>query len=113
MSFKTLPAVGAPKGQRIGVFGDLGQTANSSTTIAHLITNNPDIILMVGDFTYAGVSMSNGIFSGPQRGNNTVWHLLKGMLNNSGSVAIVASKINRTVRILSSYCPHSSWKCSF
>ena len=56
-SFKTLNAAGARKGITIGVFGDLGDTMNSSTTIAHLIANSPDIVLNTGDYVYAGASL--------------------------------------------------------
>ena len=42
--------------QVFGVFGDLGDTANSSTVRDHLLAANPDFILNTGDFTYAGKS---------------------------------------------------------
>jgi hypothetical protein len=38
---------------RIAVVGDLGLTYNSSTTIDHLVQNDPSMILMVGDMSYA------------------------------------------------------------
>lgn len=34
---------------RIGLFGDLGDTLNSSDTLNHLQGNNPDIVYNVGD----------------------------------------------------------------
>jgi len=39
--------------RRIAIIGDLGLTSNSTTTIDHLIQNDPSMILMVGDMTYA------------------------------------------------------------
>jgi len=42
-----------------GVFGDLGDTANSSTVRDHLLAANPDFILNTGDFTYAGESLGH------------------------------------------------------
>ena len=39
------------------MFGDLGDTANSSTVRDHLLAANPDFILNTGDFTYAGESL--------------------------------------------------------
>ncbi|CAN1278703.1 Purple acid phosphatase 15 [Linum perenne] len=38
---------------RVAVVGDLGLTWNSSSTIDHLTMNEPSILLMVGDLTYA------------------------------------------------------------
>lgn len=56
ISLKTLPAVGTIALLRIGIFGDLGDTLNSSDTLNHLQGNNPDIIYNVGDLSYAGIS---------------------------------------------------------
>ena len=36
---------------RIGVWGDIGQTANSSTTFDNVVSHSPDIILNMADFT--------------------------------------------------------------
>ncbi|KAL4420451.1 hypothetical protein ABPG75_010107 [Micractinium tetrahymenae] len=47
----TTPASGFPL--RLGIIGDLGQTANSTATLAKLTASNPDLVLLVGDFTYA------------------------------------------------------------
>lgn len=52
-SFTTLPAVGHDKSIRIGVFGDLGDSTNSTSTLQHLAANKPAIILNMGDLTYA------------------------------------------------------------
>ena len=49
ISLKTLPAVGTVAYLRIGLFGDLGDTLNSSDTLNHLQGNNPDIVYNVGD----------------------------------------------------------------
>ena len=40
--------------QTFGIFGDIGDTANSSDVRDHLLAANPDVILNTGDFTYAG-----------------------------------------------------------
>ena len=50
---KTLPAVGTVASLRIGLFGDLGDTLNSSDTLNHLQGNSPDIVYNVGDLSYA------------------------------------------------------------
>lgn len=47
--FTTLPDLGVVGGFTIGVFGDLGDTYNSSTTLNHLQANSPQVILNVGD----------------------------------------------------------------
>lgn len=39
---------------RIGVWGDIGQTANSSATFDALMGRNPQLIINCGDFSYAG-----------------------------------------------------------
>ncbi|GLJ53723.1 hypothetical protein SUGI_1146390 [Cryptomeria japonica] len=46
--------------RRIGIIGDLGLTSNSSTTIDHLNQNDPSLILMVGDVTYADQYITTG-----------------------------------------------------
>ncbi|GLT56413.1 hypothetical protein SLA2020_294560 [Shorea laevis] len=45
---------------RIAVIGDLGLTSNSSTTFDHLTENDPSLILMVGDLTYANQYLTTG-----------------------------------------------------
>ncbi|KAK6914223.1 Calcineurin-like phosphoesterase domain, ApaH type [Dillenia turbinata] len=45
---------------RIGVIGDLGLTSNTTTTIDHLIKNDPSLILMIGDLTYANQYLTTG-----------------------------------------------------
>ena len=44
---------------RIGVFGDLGDTLNSSNTLASVMNYNADLILNTGDFIYADVHLSS------------------------------------------------------
>ncbi|XP_059307988.1 purple acid phosphatase 23 isoform X1 [Lycium ferocissimum] len=46
--------------RRIAVVGDLGLTSNTTTTIDHLIMNDPSMILMVGDLTYANQYLTTG-----------------------------------------------------
>ncbi|XP_020092577.1 purple acid phosphatase 23 isoform X1 [Ananas comosus] len=60
-SFETLPSP-APDmyPHRIAVIGDLGLTSNSTTTIDHLAQNDPSLILMVGDLTYANQYLTTG-----------------------------------------------------
>lgn len=60
-SFKTMP-IASPKNypDRIAVVGDLGLTYNTTTTISHMIKNKPDLLLLVGDVTYANLYLTNG-----------------------------------------------------
>ncbi|XP_077229050.1 purple acid phosphatase 15 [Tasmannia lanceolata] len=60
-SFKTMPLSG-PRSYpgRIAVVGDLGLTYNTTSTIDHLRSNNPDLVLLVGDVTYANLYLTNG-----------------------------------------------------
>ncbi|PIN15542.1 Purple acid phosphatase [Handroanthus impetiginosus] len=59
--FETLPLPGSGKyPRRIAFVGDLGLTSNSTTTIDHLIANDPSLILMVGDLTYANQYRTTG-----------------------------------------------------
>ncbi|XP_054805563.1 purple acid phosphatase 23 isoform X2 [Prosopis cineraria] len=60
-TFETFP-VPAPNSypRRIAVIGDLGLTSNSTTTIDHLTYNDPSMILMVGDLTYANQYLTTG-----------------------------------------------------
>ena len=38
---------------RVGLTGDVGQTLNSTTTRNHLAANKPQVIINIGDLTYA------------------------------------------------------------
>ncbi|KAG8481123.1 hypothetical protein CXB51_025900 [Gossypium anomalum] len=59
--FETLPIPAQNSyPRRIAVIGDLGLTRNSSTTIDHLSQNDPSLILMVGDLTYANQYLTTG-----------------------------------------------------
>ncbi|XP_024983225.1 purple acid phosphatase 23 isoform X1 [Cynara cardunculus var. scolymus] len=59
--FETLP-LPSPNTypRRIAVVGDLGLTANTTTTIDHLIKNDPSLVLMVGDLSYANQYVTTG-----------------------------------------------------
>lgn len=46
--------------KRIAIIGDLGLTYNSTSTVDHMISNKPDLILLVGDVTYANLYLTNG-----------------------------------------------------
>lgn len=59
--FKTMPI---PNGKnypsKIAVVGDLGLTYNTTTTISHVMHNEPDLLLLIGDVTYANLYLTNG-----------------------------------------------------
>lgn len=60
-SFKTMPVSSASNyPSRIAVMGDLGLTYNTTTTISHVIRNKPELVLLVGDVTYANLYLTNG-----------------------------------------------------
>lgn len=60
-SFKTLPTPGPSSyPYRIAVVGDLGLTYNSTSTVDHMNENNPDLVLMIGDMSYANLYVTNG-----------------------------------------------------
>ncbi|BFG14575.1 hypothetical protein CerSpe_008490 [Prunus speciosa] len=46
--------------ERIAVVGDLGLTYNTTTTIGHSTSNDPDLVLLIGDVTYANLYLTNG-----------------------------------------------------
>ncbi|XP_004301530.1 PREDICTED: purple acid phosphatase 23 isoform X2 [Fragaria vesca subsp. vesca] len=60
-AFETLP-LPSPNTypRRIAVVGDLGLTSNTTTTIDHLIQNEPSMIVMVGDLSYANQYLTTG-----------------------------------------------------
>lgn len=61
LSFETFPLPGSGKyPNRIALVGDLGLTSNSTTTVDHLIKNDPSMILMIGDLTYANQYLTTG-----------------------------------------------------
>lgn len=59
--FKTMPVPG-PKSypSRIAVVGDLGLTYNTTSTVEHLTSNHPELVLLVGDVSYANLYLTNG-----------------------------------------------------
>ncbi|RVW12562.1 Purple acid phosphatase 15 [Vitis vinifera] len=59
--FKAMAASG-PRSypNRIAVVGDLGLTYNTTSTISHLMSNDPDLIVFVGDVCYANMYLTNG-----------------------------------------------------
>ena len=59
-NFTTGPELGEGYPLRFGVLADVGMTYNSSTTVEHLMTNDPDLVLLIGDYTYADDHQTNG-----------------------------------------------------
>ncbi|KAK1270133.1 Purple acid phosphatase 15 [Acorus gramineus] len=59
--FRTMP-ISSPGRypRRIAIVGDLGLTYNSTSTVDHIRHNKPDLLLMVGDVTYANLYLTNG-----------------------------------------------------
>ncbi|MQL71316.1 hypothetical protein Taro_003613 [Colocasia esculenta] len=58
--FETPPSGPSMYPRRIAVVGDLGLTSNSTATIDHLAKNDPSMILMVGDLSYANQYRTTG-----------------------------------------------------
>ncbi|KAK4752446.1 hypothetical protein SAY87_021244 [Trapa incisa] len=59
--FRTMPISGPDSyPARIAVVGDLGLTYNTSSTVDHLLANHPDLVLLIGDVTYADLYLTNG-----------------------------------------------------
>ena len=64
--FTTFPQPGAVAADndypsRIAFVGDLGLTFNSSTTFDHIQRNNPSLLLLVGDLSYANNYITTGV----------------------------------------------------
>ncbi|TYI38443.1 hypothetical protein ES332_A02G027600v1 [Gossypium tomentosum] len=59
--FRTMPASG-PRSYpgRIAIIGDLGLTYNTTSTIDHLMSNHPNLVLLIGDASYANLYLTNG-----------------------------------------------------
>ncbi|KAG8499834.1 hypothetical protein CXB51_006483 [Gossypium anomalum] len=59
--FRTMPASG-PRSYpgRIAIIGDLGLTYNTTSTIDHLMSNVPNLVLLIGDASYANLYLTNG-----------------------------------------------------
>ncbi|KAJ6824832.1 purple acid phosphatase 15-like [Iris pallida] len=60
-ALRTMPAAG-PRSypSRIAVVGDLGLTYNTTSTVEHMRSNQPDLIVLVGDVSYANLYLTNG-----------------------------------------------------
>jgi len=60
-AFRTMTAVG-PRSYpgRIAVVGDLGLTYNTTATVEHMVRNQPDLVLLLGDVCYANLYLTNG-----------------------------------------------------
>lgn len=61
ISFETLPLPSKDSyPHRIAFVGDLGLTSNTTTTIDHLMDNDPSLVVIVGDLTYANQYRTTG-----------------------------------------------------
>ncbi|KAL8486773.1 hypothetical protein ACS0TY_023458 [Phlomoides rotata] len=61
LMFETLPLPGSGKyPTRVAFVGDLGLTSNSTTTVDHIIKNDPSLLLLIGDLTYANQYLTTG-----------------------------------------------------
>lgn len=60
-SFKTMP-ISNPRSYpgKIAITGDLGLTYNTTSTISHMRSNKPDLVLLIGDVCYANLYLTNG-----------------------------------------------------
>nr|XP_025693638.1 purple acid phosphatase 15 isoform X3 [Arachis hypogaea] len=59
--FRTMPESGPNSyPSRIAIVGDLGLTYNTTSTVDHMISNHPDLVLLVGDVSYANMYLTNG-----------------------------------------------------
>lgn len=59
--FRTMPVSGPQSyPSRVAVVGDLGLTFNTTSTVDHMISNHPDLVLLVGDVSYANLYLTNG-----------------------------------------------------
>lgn len=59
--FRTMPISGPQSYPgRVAIVGDLGLTYNTTTTISHMTSNEPDLVLLIGDVTYANLYLTNG-----------------------------------------------------
>ncbi|KFK26379.1 hypothetical protein AALP_AA8G240600 [Arabis alpina] len=45
--------------RRIVVAGDLGLTYNTSTVLTHILSNHPDLVVLIGGFSYADTYLAN------------------------------------------------------
>lgn len=58
--FKTMPkSTSESYPRRIVVAGDLGLTYNTSTVLTHILSNHPDLVVLIGGFSYADTYLVN------------------------------------------------------
>lgn len=59
--FRTMPmSTTTDYPRRIAVVGDLGLSYNTTSTFGHLMSNHPDLVLLVGGISYADLYLTNG-----------------------------------------------------
>ena len=51
--FTTGPSAAKPYPMRLGIIADLGETANSTQTVEHLLYDKPQFVTLIGDLTCA------------------------------------------------------------
>ncbi|GAB4821362.1 hypothetical protein N2152v2_008408 [Parachlorella kessleri] len=86
---------------KIAIIADLGQTVHSDATLQHLMANNPQLVWLIGDLTYADQYITNGTYQPrwdtwgrliEQSGAYVPWNMIAGnheieaILAQSGSV---------------------------
>lgn len=58
--FRTMPKSESESyPRRIVVAGDLGLTYNTSTVLTHILSNHPDLVVLIGGFSYADTYLAN------------------------------------------------------
>ncbi|ESQ51860.1 hypothetical protein EUTSA_v10016507mg [Eutrema salsugineum] len=58
--FRTMPkSTSEDYPHRIVVAGDLGLTYNTSTVLTHILSNHPDLVVLIGGFSYADTYLAN------------------------------------------------------
>jgi hypothetical protein len=58
--FRTMPkSTSENYPHRIVVAGDLGLTYNTSTVLGHILSNHPDLVVLLGGFSYADTYLAN------------------------------------------------------
>ena len=55
--FTTGPSAAKPYPMRLGIIADLGETANSTQTIEHLLYDKPQFVTLIGDLTCAPTAL--------------------------------------------------------
>ncbi|KAM7261326.1 hypothetical protein ACFE04_008693 [Oxalis oulophora] len=62
--FRTMP-VSDPGNYpaRIALVADMGLTYNTTSTVDHMLANHPDLVLLIGDLSYADLYLMNGTAS--------------------------------------------------